>query len=88
MVGDAPPSNASKEQPSSKSLHPVFTVTNILRKVHALDGTKVTYSAWVKLFKLHARGYKVLSHIHGTPSPPTTDPEYDSWCEIDSHGLQ
>ena len=79
--------NADSEK-TSKGLHPVFTVGNILHKVRVLDGTKVTYSSWVKLFKLHARGYKVLNHIDGTPSPVPTDPDYESWREIDSHVLQ
>ncbi|XP_074284086.1 uncharacterized protein LOC141608642 [Silene latifolia] len=73
---------------SKPGLHPVFTVTNIQNKIRVLDGTKVTYASWVRLFKLHARGYKVLSHIDGTPSPANTDASYDSWCEVDAHVLQ
>ncbi|XP_074306512.1 uncharacterized protein LOC141641763 [Silene latifolia] len=74
---------------SGKStLHPVYSVSNILNKVRMLDGVKVNYSAWVKLFTLHARGYKVLHHIDGTKPPPETDADYASWCEIDSHVLQ
>lgn len=53
-----------------------------------LDGTKVTYSAWVKLFTLHAKGYKVLHHIDGTASPKENDPTYETWVEIDSIVLQ
>ncbi|KAD6795699.1 hypothetical protein E3N88_06595 [Mikania micrantha] len=45
------------------SLHPVHTVTSIKHKVRVLDGVKVSYSSWVKLFQLHARGYDVLHHI-------------------------
>ncbi|XP_074283498.1 uncharacterized protein LOC141608047 [Silene latifolia] len=70
------------------TLHPVYSVTNILNKVRLLDGVKVNYSAWVKLFTLHARGYKVLHHIDGTEPPAETDPNYASWCEIDAHVLQ
>ncbi|XP_074300692.1 uncharacterized protein LOC141631993 [Silene latifolia] len=70
------------------SLHPVYTVTNIQNKVRVLDGTKVTYASWVNLFTLHARGYKVLHHIDGTPAPAKTDPTYDAWYEIDAHVLQ
>ncbi|XP_074271705.1 uncharacterized protein LOC141595641 [Silene latifolia] len=66
----------------------VYSVTNILNKVRLLDGVKVNYSAWVKLFTLHARGYKVLHHIDGTKPPAATDPTYASWCEIDAHVLQ
>ncbi|XP_074300396.1 uncharacterized protein LOC141631635 [Silene latifolia] len=69
-------------------LHPVYSVSNIQHKVRVLDGVKVTYSAWVKLFKLHARGYKVLHHIDGTPPPAETDATYSEWCEIDAHVLQ
>ncbi|XP_020259069.1 uncharacterized protein LOC109835506 [Asparagus officinalis] len=77
------------ETPSPKpGLHPVFTVTNIQNKVRVLDGTKVTYASWVRLFKLHARGYKVVSHIDGTPSPAETDDSYESWSEVDAHVLQ
>ncbi|KAL4561400.1 hypothetical protein LXL04_033566 [Taraxacum kok-saghyz] len=49
---------------------------------------RFTYSTWVKLFQLHAHGYKVLDHIDGTPGPPKTDPSYDAWVEIDSIVLQ
>ncbi|XP_052622613.1 uncharacterized protein LOC111921823 [Lactuca sativa] len=72
----------------TKAIHPVYTVTNIQTKVRVLDGTKVTYSSWVRLFKLHAKGYKVLSHINGTASPAKTDPTYDTWSEIDAIVLQ
>ncbi|KAL4574806.1 hypothetical protein LXL04_021644 [Taraxacum kok-saghyz] len=74
--------------PAKPSLHPVYTVTNIQTKVRVLDGVKVTYSSWVKLFKLHARGYKVSDHIDGTPAPATTSPDYAQWGEIDAIVLQ
>ncbi|XP_074306217.1 uncharacterized protein LOC141641457 [Silene latifolia] len=74
---------------SGKStLHPVFSVTNILNKVRMLDEVKVNYSAWVKLFTLHAKGYKVLHHIDGTKPPAAQDPDYGQWSEIDAHVLQ
>ncbi|KAL9236868.1 hypothetical protein vseg_011488 [Gypsophila vaccaria] len=81
---------ATEENPTQTkpSLHPVYTVHNIQHKVRVLDDTKVTYASWVHLFKLHARGYKVLHHIDGTESPAKTDPDYNEWCEIDSHVLQ
>ncbi|XP_021979881.1 uncharacterized protein LOC110876006 [Helianthus annuus] len=63
-------------------------VTNIQHKVCVLDGTKVTYTSWVKLFMLHAKGYKVLHHIDGTDPLADTDPEYASWAKIDSIVLQ
>ncbi|KAI3817497.1 hypothetical protein L1987_11289 [Smallanthus sonchifolius] len=73
----------------SQALHPVYTtVTNIQNKVRILDGIKVTYSSWVKLFKLHAKGYKVSDHIDGTNPPVETDPTYASWAEIDAIVLQ
>ncbi|KAL9244498.1 hypothetical protein vseg_018269 [Gypsophila vaccaria] len=77
-----------EKNPPKPSLHPVYTVHNIQHKIRVLDGTKVTYASWVKLFKLHARGYKVLHHIDGMAPPAKTDPGYDEWCEIDSHVLQ
>ncbi|KAI3724612.1 hypothetical protein L2E82_36395 [Cichorium intybus] len=74
--------------PAAKPLHPVYTLTNIQHKVLVLDGTKVSYSSWVTLFQLHAKGYKVMSHIDGTPSPAKTDAEYEAWAEIDAIVLQ
>ncbi|KAL9228044.1 hypothetical protein vseg_003662 [Gypsophila vaccaria] len=81
---------STEENPSQTkpSLHPVYTVHNIQHKVRVLDGTKVTYASWVRLFKLHARGHKVLHHIDGTEPPAKNDPDYNEWCEIDSHVLQ
>lgn len=76
------------EQPPKPPLHPVYTVTNIQHKIRVLDGTKVTYNSWVKIFKLHARGYKVLHHIDGTAPPAKTSDTYDSWVEIDAIVLQ
>ncbi|XP_010696031.1 uncharacterized protein LOC104908605 [Beta vulgaris subsp. vulgaris] len=76
------------DPPLHKGLHLVYTVGNIQHKVRVLDGTKVTYSAWVKLFTLHARGYKVSHHIDGTKPPVKTDSDDESWREIDSHVLQ
>nr|XP_043637890.1 uncharacterized protein LOC122608882 [Erigeron canadensis] len=71
-----------------KPLHPVYTMTNIQNKVRVLDGINVTYSAWVKLFTLHAKGYEVLPHIDGTTTPDKTDPTYESWVKIDAIVLQ
>jgi hypothetical protein len=56
--------------------------------VRVLDGVRFTYSAWVKLFRLHARGYDVMHHIDGTAPPARTDPKYDSWVKIDAIVLQ
>ncbi|XP_022024034.1 uncharacterized protein LOC110924319 [Helianthus annuus] len=68
-------------------LHPVFTVTDIMKQVRILDGINVTYSAWVKLFKLYARGYEVIVHINTEP-PPEDDPTYARWIKIDAVMLQ
>ncbi|XP_022000323.1 uncharacterized protein LOC110897898 [Helianthus annuus] len=81
-------SSSSSVTTEPKHLHPVYSVTNIQNKVRTLDGYKVTYSAWVKLFKLHAKGYEVLQHIDGTGPPAETDESYDSWAKIDSIVLQ
>ncbi|XP_022032252.1 uncharacterized protein LOC110933329 [Helianthus annuus] len=76
--------NPAKTQP----LHPAYTVTNIQHKVRVLDGKKVSYSSWVKLFQLHAEGYEVLSHINGTDPPSKEDSSYADWKKIDSIVLQ
>ncbi|XP_076901367.1 uncharacterized protein LOC143555749 [Bidens hawaiensis] len=81
-MGDKP----SDDKPVA--LHPVYTVTNIQNKVRLLDGKSVTYSSWVKLFKLNAKGYKVMSHIDGTPAPAATDLNFATWSEIDAIVLQ
>ncbi|XP_076950880.1 uncharacterized protein LOC143624001 [Bidens hawaiensis] len=81
-------SSSSSSSGESKVLHLVYSVTNIQTKIHPLDGESVTYSSWKKLFRLHAKGYKVSYHIDGTPSPAKTDPTYESWCEIDAIVLQ
>ncbi|KAJ0879831.1 putative RNA-directed DNA polymerase [Helianthus annuus] len=80
--------SSSSSDPKTPSLHPAYTVTNIQNKVRTLDGTKVTYSSWVKLFKLHAKAYKVLDHIDGTAPPEEIDDNYSSWYEIDALILQ
>ncbi|XP_074283419.1 uncharacterized protein LOC141607968 [Silene latifolia] len=83
------PDDDKLDQPTPKSsLRPVYTVTNIQNKVRVLDGTKVSYAARVNLFTLHARGYKVLHHIDGTPPPPEDDLLYNAWYEINAHVLQ
>nr|XP_043639905.1 uncharacterized protein LOC122611020 [Erigeron canadensis] len=70
--------------PDKQSLHPAYSVTNINNKIRTLDGKKVTYSSWVKLFKLHVRAYKVLNHIDGTDPPDQSDPSYMAWSELDA----
>ncbi|XP_076916578.1 uncharacterized protein LOC143576361 [Bidens hawaiensis] len=70
------------------ALHPAYSVTNIQSKIQTLDGKKLTYSAWVKLFRLHATAYQVLNHIDNTPPPAVDSPEYSSWKELDALVLQ
>ncbi|KAI3525936.1 hypothetical protein L1887_05072 [Cichorium endivia] len=52
------------------------------------DNTTKTLHPVYTLFQLHARGYKVMSHIDGTPPPAKTDAEYEAWTEIDAIVLQ
>lgn len=61
---------------------------DIQRRVRGINGIKVTYSSWVKLFKLHARGYDVLSHIDGTTTPDAEEPSYPECTKIDAIVLQ
>ncbi|XP_076933121.1 uncharacterized protein LOC143598917 [Bidens hawaiensis] len=68
----------------AKALHPVYFVNNIQNKIPSLDGTSVTYSQWVKLFTLHAKGYRVLSNIDDTPPPVASDASYKTWTEVDA----
>ncbi|XP_076887440.1 uncharacterized protein LOC143537589 [Bidens hawaiensis] len=57
-------------------------------QVRVLEGKKVSYSSWVKLFQLHAWGYDVLSHINGTAPPAHTHESYEEWSKIDAIVLQ
>ncbi|XP_074284165.1 uncharacterized protein LOC141608719 [Silene latifolia] len=82
MAGD------DKTETSKSTLHPVYTVTNIHNKVRVLNGLKVSYSLWVDLFTLHARGYKVLHHIDVTTPPANTDPLFSAWSEVNAIVLQ
>ncbi|XP_021995508.1 uncharacterized protein LOC110892666 [Helianthus annuus] len=87
-MGDKCDKTAAETAVKNSPLHPVYTVTNIQHKVRVLDGKKVSYSSWVKLFQLHAEGYEVLAHIDGTDRPSKDDPTYASWKKIDSIVLQ
>ncbi|XP_022030602.1 uncharacterized protein LOC110931519 [Helianthus annuus] len=69
-------------------LHPAYSVTNIQTKIRTLDGSKVTYSSWVKLFRLHIVAYKVSDHIDGADPPADTSPDYAQWKELDALVLQ
>ncbi|KAJ9566949.1 hypothetical protein OSB04_002915 [Centaurea solstitialis] len=84
MTKDTTPESSIKPV----SLHPAYSVSNIQSKIRTLDGSKVTYSAWVKLFRLHAVAYKVENHIDDSPPPAATSPEYDQWKELDALVLQ
>lgn len=56
--------------------HPVYIVTNTQIKVRVLYGQNVYYSAWVTLFKRHARGYNVLKHDGGTKALAENDTDF------------
>ncbi|KAI3682106.1 hypothetical protein L2E82_50138 [Cichorium intybus] len=85
MVNDGKtPENSDVKAPG---LHPAYTVTNIQNKIRTLDGSKVTYSSWVKLFRLQAKAYKVSDHLDADPPEKTAD-DYDHWAEIDALVLQ
>ncbi|KAD7477149.1 hypothetical protein E3N88_00285 [Mikania micrantha] len=81
---DIPDPSASKPNP----LHPAYSVSNIQTKIRVLDGSKVTYSSWVTLFRLHLLAYKVLDHITGAPPPIATSPDLPCWQELDALVLQ
>ncbi|KVH88653.1 hypothetical protein Ccrd_026215 [Cynara cardunculus var. scolymus] len=76
--------NVTESSTKLKPLHPAYNVTNINNKVRTLDGTKITYSTWVKLFRLHATAYKAMDHITNVPPPEKDAPEYAEWKEVDS----
>ncbi|KAK1418193.1 hypothetical protein QVD17_27336 [Tagetes erecta] len=70
---------------TKSSLHPAYTITNINSKVRTLDGNKVTYSSWLKLFEIQATAFRVLDHIDGTTTAPKpTDDNYVEWRQIDA----
>ncbi|XP_076894597.1 uncharacterized protein LOC143546940 [Bidens hawaiensis] len=69
-------------------LHPAYSVSNIQSKIRTLDGTKVTYSAWVKLFRFHTVAYKVSNDIDESAPPAATSPEYTQWKELDALVIQ
>ncbi|XP_035838969.1 uncharacterized protein LOC118486552 [Helianthus annuus] len=60
MTKETPPGSSTKP---AISLHPAYSVTNIQTKIPTLDGSKVTYSSWVKLFQLHAVTLHIRSPI-------------------------
>lgn len=80
--------DAAESSNKPAPLHPAYSVTNIQSKIRTLDGTKVTYSQWVKLFRLHAVAYKVENHIDDSAPPAANSPEYDQWKELDALVLQ
>nr|XP_043620058.1 uncharacterized protein LOC122591897 [Erigeron canadensis] len=83
--------DAVEQPPKTQSLHPAYSVTNIQSKIRTLDGTNVTYSQWIRLFRLHAVAYKVMDHIDGTAPPPppaSSSAGYEVWKEIDVLALQ
>ncbi|XP_022042062.1 uncharacterized protein LOC110944720 [Helianthus annuus] len=84
MANNNQPQNPPPQTTETKPLHPVCSVTNIQNKIRTLDGDKVTYSCWVKLFKLHAHGFDVSNHINGIEPPPKSDSSYETCSKIDS----
>ncbi|XP_076908003.1 uncharacterized protein LOC143564690 [Bidens hawaiensis] len=78
----------TSDNAKSKPLHPTYSVTNIQTKIKTLDGTTITYSSWTKLFKLHAKAYKVLQHIENVEALDPTFDTYEEWSELDSLVLQ
>lgn len=82
---DATTSNNTK---TKDTLHQAYTVTNINTKIRTLDGIKVTYSAWVRLFEIQVNAFKVRDHIDGTEPPDVTAANYAKWSSIDSLVLQ
>ncbi|KAK1432035.1 hypothetical protein QVD17_08921 [Tagetes erecta] len=87
-MSDKEKQSSSSPPDANKPLHPVYSINNIHTKIRTLDGVKITYSTWVKLFKLNARGFDVLNHIDGTPPPAKTDETYEEWAKIDAIVLQ
>lgn len=81
-------SSSSPENKLKEILHHCYSVTNIHTKVRTLDGKKITYSQWVKLFKLHVKAWKVYNHVDGTPPPDKSDSTHTLWTEIDAIVLQ
>ncbi|KAL8248736.1 hypothetical protein R6Q59_005604 [Mikania micrantha] len=79
---------ADKTDPKPPPLHPIYTVNNIQTRVRILDGIKLSYPTWVKLFTLHVKGFDVIHHINGTPAPAKNTPAYEAWEKIDSIVLQ
>ncbi|KAL8240697.1 hypothetical protein R6Q59_014052 [Mikania micrantha] len=55
-----------------KTLRLVYTITGIQCKSLTCVGIRV------KLFLLNAKGYKVMAHIDGTPTPEKTNPLYET----------
>ncbi|MFS7920646.1 putative RNA-directed DNA polymerase [Helianthus anomalus] len=89
MNADGKPTEVeSSEKPNKTQLHPTYFVTNVQSKIRTLDGTKVTYTSWIKLFQLHAVAYQVLDHIDGTKPPAENSAEYRQWKELDALVLQ
>ncbi|XP_035845684.1 uncharacterized protein LOC110934189 [Helianthus annuus] len=77
-----------EQLPKPQPLHPAYSVTNIHSKIRTLDGTNVTYSQRIRLFKLHAVAYKVMNHIDGTAPPASTSADHEAWKELDALVLQ
>ncbi|KAK9053103.1 hypothetical protein SSX86_029733 [Deinandra increscens subsp. villosa] len=86
-MADATAAALLLEEAKSK-LTNCYGVNNIHLKVRVLDGTKVTYSTWVKMFQLQVKAYKVSDHIEDVAPPEATDPLHRIWAETDAVILQ
>lgn len=80
--------SSSPKMDNPKTLHQTYSVRNINTKVRTLDGVKIGYSTWVKLFEWQANAFKVIDHIDGTEPPEETATEYAEWFCLDSLVLQ
>ncbi|KAK9079741.1 hypothetical protein SSX86_001414 [Deinandra increscens subsp. villosa] len=86
-TSDATMAEQQLKEATDKLSH-AYSVTNIHLRVKILDGIKINYNLWIKLFLNHVRAYKVLDHIDGTDPPEDNDPLHTIWNEIDAVVLQ
>ncbi|XP_010666322.1 uncharacterized protein LOC104883490 [Beta vulgaris subsp. vulgaris] len=76
---------------ANPKFHPALAVSNIKNSIPiVLEMDTDHYSAWVELFKLHARSHRVISYIlpTGKETAPSADEEKDMWSTLDATVLQ
>ncbi|XP_060195093.1 uncharacterized protein LOC132624310 [Lycium barbarum] len=84
----------SSSSDSTKSFfHPALTVSNIKNHIFiTLQMENVQYGTWAKLFKIHAKSYRVLHHIippeSGKEKVPKTNAEKELWLTLNATVLQ